>query len=253
MKKRTKVLLGVLLVLLAAVAAVAFWQRDNLLAVKTSATTSREDLASRMEENDKKIAESAQSVEGVTVRDLTEEEKQALRAGELDEKELVERLITPAEEDAAPPKEETAQQPSGEKPAAAEPPKTTEQQDPPAQSQPAEASSAEKALSECLAEIYLMKAEYTAWLEDKNQAAIDEYVALEESQRTTAAKYSIGMRCLREALEKEKECDARMEAMKEKIRGLLDEMGRDHSLIEQIEAAYAEEKELKKAYFLGLH
>ncbi len=252
MKKRTKVLLGVLLVLLAAVAAVAFWQRDNLSAVKTSATTSREDLASRMEENDKKIAESAQSVEGVTVRDLTEEEKQALRAGELDEKELVERLITPAEEDAAPPQEEV-QQPSGEKPAAAEPPKTPEQQAPPVQSQPSETSSAEKALSECLAEIYLMKAEYTAWLEDKNQAAIDEYVALEESQRTTAAKYSIGMRCLREALEKEKECDARMEAMKEKIRGLLDEMGRDHSLIDQIEAAYAEEKELKKAYFLGLH
>lgn len=238
MKKRKKLLPCVLLVLLAAVAAVCFWQRDNLAAVKTSATTSREELASRMEANDRKIAESTQGMEGVTVRDLTEEEKQALRAGELDEKELVERLITPAEESTAAP---------------AEPAKPTEQPEAPAQSQPTETGSAEKALSECLAEIYLMKAEYTAWLEDKNQEAIDEYVALEESQRTTAAKYSIGMRCLREALEKEKECDARMEEMKEKIRGLLDELGRDYALIDEIQAAYEEEKTLKKAYFLGLH
>lgn len=246
MSKRKRVLLGTVLVLLAAVAGVCFWQRDNLKAVQTSATISREELADRMEENDKKIADSAQSMEGVTVRDLTEEEKQALRAGELDEAELLERLTTPAsEEESAAPEQTVTPQPSGESTTATEPPKETTQS-------PAE-NSAEKALSECLAEIYVMKAEYTAWLEDKNQEAIDEYVALEESQRTTAAKYSIGMRCLREALEKEKECDARMEEMKEKIRGLLDELGRDYSLIDEIQAAYEEEKTLKKAYFLGLH
>lgn len=245
MSKRKRVLLGTVLVLLAAVTAVGFWQRDNLKAVQTSATTSREELADRMEENDRKIADSAQSVEGVTVRDLTEEEKQALRAGELDEAELLERLTTPASEESTAPAQTDTPQPSEESTAATEPPKETTQ--PPAE------NSAEKALSECLAEIYVMKAEYTAWLEDKNQEAIDEYMALEESQRTTAAKYSIGMRCLREALEKEKECDARMEEMKEKIRGLLDELGRDHSLIDEIQAAYEEEKTLKKAYFLGLH
>lgn len=245
MSKRKRVLLGTVLVLLAAATAVGFWQRDNLKAVQTSATTSREELADRMEENDRKIADSAQSVEGVTVRDLTEEEKQALRAGELDEAELLERLTTPTSEESAAPAQTDTPQPSEESTAATEPPKETTQ--PPAE------NSAEKALSECLAEIYVMKAEYTAWLEDKNQEAIDEYMALEESQRTTAAKYSIGMRCLREALEKEKECDARMEEMKEKIRGLLDELGRDHSLIDEIQAAYEEEKTLKKAYFLGLH
>lgn len=245
MSKRKRVLLGTVLVLLAAVTAVGFWQRDNLKAVQTSATTSREELADRMEENDRKIADSAQSVEGVTVRDLTEEEKQALRAGELDEAELLERLTTPASEESTAPAQTDTPQPSEESTAATEPPEETTQ--PPAE------NSAEKALSECLAEIYVMKAEYTAWLEDKNQEAIDEYMALEESQRTTAAKYSIGMRCLREALEKEKECDARMEEMKEKIRGLLDELGRDHSLIDEIQAAYEEEKTLKKAYFLGLH
>lgn len=232
MKTWKKILLCVLLLILVALVALCVWQRDNLAALKTSVSYSREDIAVMMEENDRKIAQSAQSVEGVTVRDLTEEEKQDLRTGELNQEELLELLTTQLPEQCVTPEA----QPSPESP------------QPPVQEE-----SAEKALSKCLAEIYLMKAEYTAWLEDKNQEAIDEYVALEESQRTTAAKYSIGMRCMREALEKEKECDARMEEMKEKIRVLLDKLGRDDSLIDEIQAAYEEEKELKKAYFLGLH
>lgn len=245
MKRIKKVLLCILLILLAAIAAVCCWQWNNIKAIKTSLSYSQEDLAGMMADNDKKITQAAQKVDGVTVRDLTDEEKQALRKGELDREELLERLTTEETEEAggtipADDSDQAVSEPAVSIPSAE--PSAVNQED-----------TNQKKLSKYLAEIYLMKAEYTAWLEDKYDEAIEEYTALEESERTTTAKYNIGMRCMNEALEKEKECDARMADIEKKILALLTEMGEDTSLVDDIQTAYEEEKELKKAYYLGLH
>ena len=98
-----------------------------------------------------------------------------------------------------------------------------------------------------------MKDEYTAWLEAKYNEAIDAYNALPEEQRTPEAKYSIGMERMKQALAKEDECDAAMKQIEQKIGALLAKMGRDDSLVKEIQKAYEQEKELKKAYYLGLH
>ena len=54
-------------------------------------------------------------------------------------------------------------------------------------------------------------------------------------------------------MEKEKECDASMKALETEIRGLLEQLGEDTALVDEIHNAYLEEKSLKKAYYLGLH
>ena len=79
MKKGVKILLCILVILVAAAAGVCVWQWDNLMAVKTSLSTSREDIADRVKQNDEKIAQAVQDVDGVTARDLTDEEKEACR------------------------------------------------------------------------------------------------------------------------------------------------------------------------------
>ena len=61
------------------------------------------------------------------------------------------------------------------------------------------------------------------------------------------------MKYLSAALEKEKECDARMKAAEDSIRSLLTQLGEDTSLADEIHAAYLEEKAAKKAYYLSLH
>lgn len=108
-------------------------------------------------------------------------------------------------------------------------------------------------LARCIAELYVMEAEYTAWLEQANQSAIDEFVALPEEEQTTSAKYSIGMRYLTEALEKEAECDARMQTLADEIRDLLTQLGEDTALADEIHAAYVDKKAAQKAYYLSLH
>lgn len=107
--------------------------------------------------------------------------------------------------------------------------------------------------AKCIAELYVMEAEYTAWLEQANQGAIDDFVALPEEEQTTPAKYSIGMQYLAAALEKEKKCDARMQTLEDQIRSLLTQLGEDTALVDEIHTTYMDENAAKKAYYLSLH
>ena len=227
MRTTTKIILSVFLILVLALGAVGLWQWDNLMAVKTSLSHSRDDLATMMKTTYQTIEGATEDLQGVSVRDLTDEERQALRAGELRREELIDRMTAQADA----PQTEKTQAEAG-----------SEQEDPD-----------QKQLSEYLAEIYLMRDDYTAWLEAKYNEAIDAYNALPEEERTTEAKYSIGVQYMKQALAKEDECDAAMAQMEQKISALLAKMGRDDSLVKEIQKAYEQEKELQKAYYLGLH
>lgn len=239
MKKRKKIL-WFLLITAVALAAVAVWQWDNLKALRLSSQLSGEDLASQMEDTMQRVTESSQSISGVTVRDLTDEEKAALKSNTLSGEEVVDLLIGNA------PSEATAE------PSVPQQDPASVIQTPQVEAAPSVDPNREK-LSRLLAEIYVMQAEYTSWLESMNQAAIDEYVALPEAERTAQNKFSIGFRYMDMALKKEKECDAKMAEKEAAIREVLHQLGEDDSLVDEIHAAYLEEKTLKKAYYLNLH
>lgn len=255
MKKAVKIILSIVIILAVAAAAVCYWQRDNLAALRMSLSTPKDDLSQMITDNDKRVTDAAKKVDGVVVRDLTEEEKAALRDETLSREELLDRLTsgeTPSDSEVG----DTSGDNAGEVPAASPAPDAPavsvgqEEQTP--VSGTADSTNQDK-LSRYLAEIYLMKAEYTNWLEEKYAAAIEEYSALDESEHTTVNKYKIGMSYMSEALKKEKECDARMAELEDEILALLTEMGEDTSLVDDIKAAYTDEKALKKAYYLGLH
>lgn len=237
MKKIIKIILVILLILVLAVAAVCFWQRDNLAALKLSMSTSKDDLSQMISDNLQAVDDAIQNVDGISVRDLTDEEKEALHNNEISREELLTQLTSGQ---SASESGDTSN--SSESPAQEEPASSPEAADP----------NAEK-LSQCLAEIYVMKAEYTAWLEDKYAEALETYSALDPSERTATAKYKIGMSYMREALAMETVCDARMAELEDEISALLQEMGQDNSLVDSIKSAYEDEKALKKAYYLGLH
>ena len=233
---RRKRFLCVLLALAAVIGGICCWQRNNLRALGMSLRLSQEELSGEMDRQRERTEEASRQA-GVNVRALTDEEKEALRGSEVSREELIDRITDGA-------------QPAADEPAADDEPTA------PA-SEPQEPEDGEAALrgqlARQIAEIYVMEAEYTDWLAQANQAAIDEFTALPESEQTTANKYSIGMKYLSAALEKEKECDARIKAAEDSIRSLLTQLGEDNSLADEIHAAYLEEKAAKKAYYLSLH
>lgn len=115
--------------------------------------------------------------------------KELLHSGEEDRDALIDRLTQ-------------AQKPN-------QPPEQTEQapQEQPEQPDPQAALRGE--LNKCVAEVYVMEAEYTGWLERANQSAIDEFTELPEAKQTTSAKYDIGMKYLSEALKRKKSATRR--------------------------------------------
>lgn len=273
MKKSRKILLT-FLVLIAIIAAVCVWQRNNLKAVKLWLESSQDDINTQMQDNQQKVVDAAQKVSGVTIHDITEEQKQALKDNTLTREELIQQMVTgvqtpvtsdqPASQPTYQPEApEQVEIPSESLPPQPEPQPTQPTKQPP-QSEPIVTPETQEPempaidpdreqLAKYIADIYLMQTEYTTWLEDMNQAAIDEFVALPKDQKTTSAKYTIGLRYMKTALEKEDECDAKMAKLEAAIKDLLIKLGEDTALVDEIHATYLEEKALKKAYYLSLH
>lgn len=255
MKKKR--LLCVLLALALVLGGVCLWQRNNLRALGLRLRMSQEELSEQMSAQQNKTAEVTQNA-GVSVRPLTDEEREKLRDNEVTRDELIERLVsgetgeeTPSEpaESAEPqaPAENTPQTPAEE-----QEPETPDVSEPKSETK-SEADTAREELAKRIAEIYVMEAEYTAWLEDANRSAIADFEALPPEQQTTASKYNIGMQYLALALDKEKECDARMSELVDEIRALLATLGEDGTVADEIQRVYEEEKATKKAYYLSLH
>ena len=98
MKRWKKILLAVLALACALLLAFAWRQRDNLKAVQDALRYTSDELEEKMEENQQRIRDAVEAAPEVTVRDVTEEERQALRDGTLTQEELVGRLLEGGED-----------------------------------------------------------------------------------------------------------------------------------------------------------
>ena len=98
MKRWKKILLAVLALACALLLAFAWRQRDNLKAVQDALRYTSDELEEKMEENQQRIRDAVEAAPEVTVRDVTEEERRALRDGTLTQEELVGRLLEGGEE-----------------------------------------------------------------------------------------------------------------------------------------------------------
>ena len=231
MKKKKRLLL-VLLVLALLIGGLGYWQRNNIEALLLSRKMTQEELADKIVEHQEKTVEISRQA-GVDVRPLTEEEREAMHNSEVSRKELIDRIAG-------------TQNPSPTEPSAP---------DAPAPEAPAQDPNAalREQLSRLVAEIYVMEAEYTGWLEKANQAAIDDYNSLPAAERTSSNKFNIGLKYLSFAKDKEAEADAKMSELENSIRSILQQLGEPTAMVDEIHSTYLAEKAAKKAYYLGLH
>lgn len=263
-KKKSRAGLIVILILVILLAVLFFWQRNNVKAFLLSRKHSTEELSAQLGANTQQLAEKAETISGVTVRLPSEEEKQALRDNSLTSEELIELLIgkknapDPVPENTEPGQDElpdvTPSQPP-QIPASVPvslPGSPVQTEPPAAETPPADPSEADRdELARLIARIYVLQEQYTAWLESERQAAIDEYLAIPEEARTAQQKFNIGLQYIALAESKEKECDAEMAAVEEAIRAVLARLGESDELVNEIQAAYEQEKATQKAYYLS--
>ena len=243
-KKHTGLI--VLVLLLAALAALAYWQKNNiaaLLAYKNAG--SQEEIEQQMQQNKETINKVVEENPDIVVRDLTEEEKQALRDGTLTQEELTERLTET-------PKEETPK--AEEKPAEQKPAEQPKQEQKPTEQKPAEQpveSEYQKQLSAVIAKVYVLREKFTIALDNLQAEAVSVYTAIPEADRTKAKLAKFVSEFLARGTALEKECDAEMDAIIAELDALISANKGDYSIIDTVVETYASEKSLKKAWYMA--
>ncbi|MBQ9604559.1 MAG: hypothetical protein IJR45_04000, partial [Firmicutes bacterium] len=236
-KKRTvlKVFLGLVLVLGAAVAVVAAWQRENIKAVIDSKSYSQEELADKITESKQKVQQSLEVYDLPVMRDFTFEEEEMIRKGEITVDEAMQNImVETAEKTADNVSENTAG--SGESSSS--------------QTQISEQKTASTILSGYVTQLYEMKAYYLSQLGGLETEMRAVYV---NSGRDKTKIPSIISSYMPRAASMESECDGRVNALISELRSELSSIGADTSIADEIYDAYINEKALKKAYYLSLY
>ena len=233
-KTARTVLLIVLAVLVLAVGLLAWRFRKEIQAFTISRQYSTAELEGQLADNDQTIRDAVEASSDVTVRAPTEEEREALRDGSLSQEELIGRL--------------TGESAAGSSDSA---PETAAPEEQPAEQAPAEPPEYQKQLSALIAQVYVLREEYLAALENMEVSAKADYRALSDSQRTAGKLASLVSDYIGRATRLEKECDGKMDAIIAQMETLIQANNGDMSLTDTVFNTYVKEKSLKKAWYMS--
>lgn len=235
--------MAVMATLALVLAGLAWHQRENLKAVRDALQYSQEELEQQMTDNQQAIRDAVDAAPEVTVRDVTDEERQALRAGTMTPEELAERLLDAGQ--AATESGQTANPLTPEKPQ-----KAAEVAKPVELPKPAE-EAYQKELSAIIARAYVLREEYTIALDDMYNAAKADYKALPKGKRTKQVLMDLAGSYLDRARALEAQCDDQMDEIVAAMEALIRANGGDMTLVDRVVYAYANEKSLKKAWYMS--
>lgn len=233
-KTARTVLLIVLAVLVLAVGLLAWRFRKEIQAFAISRQYSTAELEGQLADNDQTIRDAVEASSDVTVRAPTDEEREALRDGSLSQEELIGRL--------------TGESAAGSSDSA---PETAAPEEQPAEQAPAEPPEYQKQLSALIAQVYVLREEYLAALDNMETSAKADYRALSDSQRTAGKLASLVSDYIGRATRLEKECDGKMDAIIAQMETLIQANNGDMSLTDTVFNTYVNEKSLKKAWYMS--
>lgn len=249
MRKKKRIVCGVLLAVVIGVGALTVWQWNNINAALSFVRFSQEELEEKLEANDQAIKDAVEANPSVTIREVTEEERAALRDGTLTQEELVQSLMQkpePGPEQPSKPQTTPQQTKPEQKPA-------DESRNTP-QSQPnpePEKSEYEQKVNALIAEVFVLREEFLIKLDNLKAAAIADYRAIPVEERNAKALMSLASGYIAKGLDMEKQCDARIEAIVVELEQVLQENNGDLSIAQTVYDTYVEEKSLKKAWYMA--
>ena len=237
MKRRKTILCTILVLLAVSLAGLFWWQRDNLKAIHAATQHTSAELEEKLEENQQMIQEAVKAAGEVTVGEISEEDRQAFRDGSMTQEQLVERLTNGGEGE---PREEPANtsRPESDGKTPSEPPKPAE-------------NTYQKELSALIAKVYVLREEYTLALDTMYANAKTEYLALPAEKRTKTQLLKMARGYLSRASALEKECDGKMDEIVRAMENLLRENDGDLGLVDTVVYTYANEKSLKKSWYMS--
>lgn len=280
MKKRTKILLA-LVILLLLILALICWQFNNIkmvyysykydnLQIEELLREHNETINKYIDDQDYKVRPPTKLEQDLHKNNLlTEDELVQILIGKtsveqifgqeirLDEKngfiDENNRPVTPEtlkeEKEATPPADSPPSASASKSPPSTKPtPETTATPSP--SPEPTGSDSNAKA-SDCIARMYVLKSSFESKLDQLYQEAVSYYSQLDEEQRKNA-KSEMLSRFYSRAVSMERQCDSQVESILSDLTNSLNESGGDTSIVSKMRQAYQNEKSLKKSYYLNL-
>ncbi len=226
---------------------------DNIVSLVNSQRYSKDELKTQLDDNKKKMETIAKESPHINIRgDLTEEESTALKEGKITKDDAVGIVKgdTTLDEILSGKDGQSSQgdnNPSGSQGQEDKPtvnkPQEGEASDPAATDQPEQ-----DRVSEIVAELYVVQADFISRLEAVGDSAYADYKAIhyDRSQITSIVDSYTGTVANMEA-----ECDATVRALLAELEAELNKVGGDLGLVSEIRQFYYKEKSLKKSYYLN--
>jgi hypothetical protein len=249
-RKRLRITLFALgAIMLATLAALAL-QLSNIQAFLAVRQHTAVEIEQMLEDNEARADKVLQKLPSVSVRPLTEDEKSKLRSGELTGDEVVGLIVQPqTSEPTNNPSYTDSTEPAQTQPNPAAPVASTT----PEQIEISEAEASQARMGELIAKVYVLRESMTSQLDGILGSVKSEIASFPKKERTDAKKAEIAMRALSEASSLEHACDAQMNEILEELEALLKETVGDLSVTDEIRQIYANEKSLRKSYYLSLY
>lgn len=254
-KKKIKIILIVILaVILAVLIAVGIRFRntagvvfdwDNIVSFVNSVRYNNDDIETKLKDNQTKMEKLAEESPHINIRgDLTDEEKTALNEGKITKDDAVEIIKGDSTLEEILVNKENTTETSADAPK--EP--TSEGTPPPKEPEPEAENVPKDRVSEIVAELYVIQADFLARLEGVGDSAYADYKAThyDRSQVASIVDSYMGTVTALEA-----ECDNTINALLDELSQELQKVGGDQNMVKEIRNFYYNEKSLKKSYYLN--
>ena len=228
---------------------------DNIVSFVNSQRYSTKQLEDKMASNKAKMDKIAEDDPNINIRgDLTEEESKALSEGKITKEEAVSIVkgdttlekVLASKENSTPKDEKEPQKPetnNGKEDKPKEPEATKPKEDTP----PKEESSKDR-VSEIIAELYVIQADFIAQLEAVGDQAYADYKAIRYKRDQIPAivdSYTGTVSVM------ERQCDEKVASLLKELEAELIKVNGDLNTVKEIKKYYYNEKSLKKSYYLN--
>lgn len=234
MKRARKIILITLLILVIAVGAVAVWQRKNIEGVYIGINSTSEEIKQRRDSNQTSLVKEIDSVLQEPLREPTQEEKSQIEDGIIQLADVYAKIFE--ERNLQIETEKQNVQSQGNVPSKMQ----TSVPDKPTR---------DEIITKYMAQLYKLQSEFTARAEATISQGDRYYESLKKSQDKATARANTITYFTPIVRGVEAECDGKVEEVIQNLKKELEGIGANTDITGTIRATYANEKQLKLAYY----
>lgn len=217
--KKRYIFIPLALILIFSISALAYWQWENITALKYMLTNSSEETTQMLKENEKVINNIVEKLSDEGISALPEEAVEMMNNGELTEKDAADIISGKTTIDEVKNKKNNTDE--------------------------SQANTEASNISNLVAQIYSLRSSFVGKLDSLIAQAKAEWSAGGVNKKDFISKY-IGL-----GTSLEGQCDAQFESIISQIKEELKRTGGDESIISELKKAYKNEKTAKKASILS--